>query len=168
MSKGVQVNLFYFLKRIRKKVNESAKFYLFTLIQITSWLNLCQKSDQFRKHYIIEPQNNSSIIETLFRFLNELKIMWNIFVNINFEKKKVRKNRNNQLTVSSLLKSRCSVGDFLVIPSTILLSSKTVVLSFASKKNVDFLRRIIKNTSMIWRFYIIFFYNSGRRDKKSR
>ena len=53
------------------------------------------------------------------------------------------------LTVSSLLYKRCSIGVFLVIPSIMRLSSRTVVFSLASKKMVIFLRRIIRNTSMM-------------------
>ena len=57
--------------------------------------------------------------------------------------------KNEVITASSLLNSLCSPGGFFVIPSIILLSSRTVVFSLASKKKVDFLRLIMRNTSIL-------------------
>merc|ERR1719510_377531 len=52
-------------------------------------------------------------------------------------------------STSSLLYSRCSGGGFFVMPSIILFRSETFVFSLASKNIVVFLRRIIRNTSMV-------------------
>ena len=57
--------------------------------------------------------------------------------------------KNEVITASSLLNSLCSPGGFLVMPSIIRFSSRTVVFSLASKKKVDFLRRIMRKTSMV-------------------
>ena len=51
--------------------------------------------------------------------------------------------------MSSLLKSCWSPGAFFVIPSIIFFKSATVLDSLASRKMVVFLRRTIRNTSMI-------------------
>ena len=59
----------------------------------------------------------------------------------------------------------CSSGEYFKIPSTIFLSSKTDVFSFASVKMVHFFLLIIKNTSIVvaspqtpvrWVFFLLY------------